>query len=84
MYNSYAMRSIVCVHSQVNNDGILTAFSTPAESFAKTIMQTTGELDYGTIFDDASLLYTPMAYILFILFVVLMPILFSNLLVRFV
>ena len=47
-------------------------------------MQTAGELDYSTIFDEAALLYTPMAYILFILFVVLMPILFSNLLVRFV
>ena len=67
---------------QVGSDGILTAFSTPAESFAKTIMQTAGELDYGTVFDEAPLLYTPMAYILFILFVVLMPILFSNLLVR--
>ena len=67
-----------------NDDGpgILTAFSTPSHSFAKTIMQTAGELDYGTIFDEASLLYSPMAYILFIMFVVLMPILFSNLLVR--
>ena len=61
--------------------GPLMAFSTPAKSFAKTIMQTAGELDYSTIFDEA-LLYTPMAYILFILFVILMPILFSNLLVR--
>ena len=69
---------------QVSNDGILTAFSTPAKSIAKTIMQTAGGLDYDTIFDEAPLLYTHMAYILFILFVVLMRILFSNLLVRFV
>ena len=61
--------------------GFLMAFSTPAKSFAKTIMQTAGGLDYSTIFDEA-LLYTPMAYILFILFVILMPVLFSNLLVR--
>jgi prefoldin subunit 5 len=44
-------------------------------------MQTAGELDYGTIFEEDALLYTPMAYILFILFVILMPILFNNLLV---
>ena len=69
---------------QVGSDRILTTFSTPAKSFAKTIMQTAGGLDYDTIFDEAPLLYTPMAYILFILFVVLMRVLFSNLLVRFV
>ena len=66
---------------QVGND-VLTVFSTPAESFAKTIMQTAGVLDYDNVFKKAPLLYTSMAYILFILFVVLMPILFSNLLVR--
>ena len=64
--------------------GVLTAFSTPTHSFAKVIMQTAGELDYSTIFDEASLLYTPMAFILFFSFVVLMPILFSNLLVRII
>ena len=47
-------------------------------------MQTAGELDYGTLFDEASLLYTPMAFILFISFVLIMPILFSNLLVRII
>ena len=62
--------------------GILEAFSTPARSIAKAVMQTAGELDYETIFNEANLLYTPMAYILFISFVILMPILFSNLLVR--
>ena len=45
-------------------------------------MQTTGELDYGDLFLEGGLLYTPMAYILFIVFIVLMPILFNNLLVR--
>ena len=45
-------------------------------------MQTAGELDYGNLFEEASLLYTPMAIILFVTFVVLMPVLFSNLLVR--
>ena len=44
-------------------------------------MQTAGELDYGNLFEEAALLYTPMAIILFVTFVVLMPVLFSNLLV---
>ena len=73
------------VHSHLKKHfqvGLLMAFSTPTESFAKTIMQTAGELDYGTIFEEDALLYTPMAYILFILFVILMPVLFNNLLVR--
>ena len=80
--NTPALHDKCCiVQYQVGND-VLTVFSTPAESFAKTIMQTTGVLDYDSIFKEAPLLYTPMAYILFILFVVLMPILFSTLLVR--
>ena len=57
-------------------------FSTPASSLAKVIMQFTGELDYGGLFDEGSLLYSPMTYILFITFVILMPVLFNNLLVR--
>ena len=44
-------------------------------------MQTAGDLDYESIFNEADLLYSPMAYLLFIIFVVLMPILFINLLV---
>ena len=44
-------------------------------------MQTAGELDFETIFNGGDLLYSPSAYLLFIAFVVIMPILFSNLLV---
>ena len=44
-------------------------------------MQTAGELDFETLFNEADLVYAPMAYLLFITFVVIMPILFSNLLV---
>jgi len=66
---------------QEGGPGILFAFSSPYHAVAKTIMQTAGELDYETIFNEADLLYSPMAYILFITFVIIMPILFSNLLV---
>ena len=65
----------------IQSVGILKAFSSPAHSIAKTIVQTTGDLDFDKIFNDADLLYSPMAYILFLLFTVLMPILFVNLLV---
>ena len=61
--------------------GILQAFSSPAHSIAKTIVQTAGELDFEILFNDADLLYSPMAYILFFSFAILMPILFLNLLV---
>ena len=64
--------------------GTLEAFSTPAHSMAKVVMQTAGDLDYEIIFNEADLLYSPMAYLLFFFFVVLMPILFSNLLVSYV
>ena len=67
---------------QESGAGILEAFSTPGHSLAKTIMQSAGELDFESLFNDGDLLYSPMAYILFISFVVLVPILFSNMLVR--
>ena len=56
-------------------------FSTFWHSFTSVIVQTTGELDYSSLFLEGSLLYSAMAYILFIVFIVLMPILFNNLLV---
>ena len=65
----------------IQSAGVLEAFSSPAHSIAKTIVQTTGELDFDLIFNDADLLYSPMAYILFFSFAILMPILFLNLLV---
>lgn len=45
------------------------------------MMQTAGELDFEALFNEGDLLYSPMAYILFISFVVIMPILFNNMLV---
>ena len=73
-----------CIAQDEDGPGILEAFSTPAHSIAKVFMQTAGDLDYEIIFNEADLLYSPMAYLLFFFFVVLMPILFSNLLVRYV
>ena len=72
-------------HAMQGDDspGTLTSFISPPRALIKTVMQTAGELDFETIFNEANLLYSPCAYLLFITFVVVMPILFSNLLVRF-
>ncbi|CAI8028560.1 Transient receptor potential cation channel subfamily A member 1 homolog [Geodia barretti] len=69
------------VESVDGDVGPLTAFWNPARAIAKTVMQTVGELDFETIFNDGNLLYSPTAYLLFFTFVVIMPVLFSNLLV---
>ena len=51
----------------------------------KVLAMTTGELDYNTIFqqnyDEQDGTLTPLSYLLFIIFVVVMPILFISLLV---
>lgn len=59
--------------------GIIKTFSTPAYSIAQV---TVGGLSYGDLFLAGGLMYTPMAFILFIVFLVLMPVLFHSLLVR--
>ena len=59
------------------------SFSTPFHSIAKTVMLTKGEFDFDSIFNDANLLYSPMAYILFFFFVIVMATLFQNLLVKY-
>ena len=72
---------VYCTMSNFYLTQEIEAFSTPAHSLVKTIVQSTGEFDFESLFNDGGLLYSPMAYILFISFVVLMPILFSNMLV---
>ena len=48
---------------------------------AKTLLQLVGEFDFEATFNQGALLYTPTAYILFITFLITMPLLFTNLLV---
>lgn len=64
-----------------NPPGGLAAFKAPAHAIAKTMFQVAGEIDYETIFNEGDLLYNPTTYILFITFLVVMPVLFANLLV---
>ena len=59
----------------------LTAFITPAHAIAKTLVQIVGEIDFELIFNEGELLYSPMTYILFIIFLIVVPVLFINLLV---
>ena len=70
------------------------SFASPGRSIVKTITMTTGEFEYDSIFrqapggveaDDVNELgevpYPPISYLLWIAFIILMPILLTNLLV---
>ena len=65
-------------------------FADPARSILKTMTMTTGEFEFDTIFrqnptglsDSAEEIpFPPVSYILWILFVIIMPILLTNMLV---
>lgn len=69
-----------------------TPFSTPAASLVKTMTMTVGEFDYNGIFQlqtggseeqemTSGIAFPPASYFLWIIFLVVMPILFTNLLV---
>ena len=59
------------------------AFSNPLKSLLKTLTMTTGEFEYDSIFEDPSqpLYYYGSAIIMWVIFIVMMPILLMNLLV---
>ena len=61
--------------------GHLSAFRSPTHALAKTLLQLVGEFDFEATFNQGALLYTPTTYILFIAFLITMPLLFTNLLV---
>ena len=63
--------------------GHLSAFRSPSHAVAKTLLQLVGEFDFEATFNQGALLYTPTAYILFITFLITMPLLFTNLLVSY-
>ena len=65
-------------------------FSTPARSLFKAVTMTTGELDLDAIFrqdpsggsDDAEEIpFPPVSYIFWLVFVIMMPIILTNMLV---
>jgi len=45
------------------------------------MVQMVGEIDFELIFNEGNLLYNPVTYILFIIFLIVAPVLFINLLV---
>ena len=59
----------------------LPAFKSPGHAIAKTLLQLAGEFDFEATFNQGDLLYSPTTYILFITFLITMPILFINRLV---
>ncbi len=67
-------------------DNFLYPFRSPASALFKTITMTTGELDFDSLFnqggeDEDEVTYNAVAVILWIIFIVLMPVLLTNLLV---
>ena len=61
------------------------AFSHPGRAIVKVMTMTTGELDYDGIFHqqegEEELAFLPVSFILWIVFLVLIPVLLNNLLV---
>ena len=69
------------LYSYMQSVGIPKAFFTPARSLIKTTTLTAGGADFEAIFNVGTLLYQPVAYILFVVFLVVMPVLFRTMLV---
>ena len=69
-----------------------TPFSNVARSMLKTLVMTTGEFEFDTIFindqelvdEDLSLFLPELTGIFWVIFIIIMPIIFSNLLVIYV
>ena len=60
--------------------GIDDAFATISSTLLRSVMMTIGELDYTDNFVERDVLY-PFLYCFWILFIIVMPVLFNNLLV---
>ena len=62
-----------------------TAFSNPGRAIVKVMAMTTGELDYDELYHqqegEDEIAFPPVSFLLWIIFLVLMPVLLSNLLV---
>ena len=56
-------------------------FRNPGRSLVKTMVMTTGEFEFDTIFFADTLDFAVVSYILWIIFIILMPVLLTNLLV---
>ena len=57
------------------------AFASVGSTLLKSVIMTTGELDFNDNFIDRDVFY-PFLYFFWIVFVIVMPVLFNNLLVR--
>ena len=73
----FGISDFICLQKEES----LPAFQSPHHAIAKTLLQLAGEFDFEDTFNKGDLLYTPTTYILFITFLITMPILFINLLV---
>ena len=73
-------RQLVCIPYLIylQKSGSLTAFTSPTQAIAKTFFLLAGEFDFEAIFNEGTLLYSPTTYILFIIFLMTVPVLFSS------
>ena len=65
-----------------SSSSALSPFATPLTSILKVFLQTAGELDSQVILFDTPLLHPITSYALIIVFIIAVPILFNNFLVR--
>lgn len=77
----------MCHSHSLIQDEFLYPFRSPASSLFKTITMTTGEFDFDPLFnqggdEEEEVPYNAVSVILWIIFIVLMPILLMNLLVH--
>ena len=74
------MRCMGCVFSKQDM-----SFSSPGLALLRTITMTTGEFEYATVFrqneDGVEIAFPSISYVLWVVFIILMPILLTNLLV---
>lgn len=59
-----------------------TAFKKFPQSYVKTVVMTTGEFEFEEIFFSSTIPYPYTTYALWVVFIIVMPVLFNNLLVR--
>lgn len=72
------MPLILCFTTQGEDDAFESIYST----FLKSFIMTTGELDFDDNFIERNVHY-PFLYYFWIVFVIIMPVLFNNLLVSY-
>lgn len=70
------------IQGDKNTSTIVLTFANPVIAIWSVILQTFGDVDAGPLFDDSDDGYKVLSYSLFTTFIIAMPVLFNNFLVR--